>query len=541
MATQPFLAPTSSDGFFVSQSLKEGARRLVVLLHQTAPKNAAGEEWGKAVRELVQTIHETADHVFRAVIEDWESNTGYNGRPVDVNEPLHGGSKSSEDLPRWTGIYAGIERITGILELLAEYFKGETPTPVAIPLGSIMDMATRMLSIAVPPSSESSASYGAARLHPAIDRDEKDGLWSGMPQIYVYALQLINTIAERMEEAFLSISHDSLEQLVWVFPFGRHSPEFRLASYNLAAKTLFHIGQSFDRPQVGKLSGIIRSCCHDLQPIDPNFGDAGTPENAENKTKAQRASSNHNADTFLRKPVGVSLESRPEKTELAVATEELLPLFLSHIPQQYLDISLRSLVERTAILIHNKSAMLASILNPFVGKNGRAMTSILPHLSREFGTDDIVEILLRPRMPLLPSTNTRMFMQEGINGVSEYDEMDVHSGPGSTEEDTNATAAPFLRDTSAVAGTVVAHPGLGPSMDAPAHEDSHPKISAFGSHDSSLSMPTSGTKYMVNTVNHPLPPKQDQSDVNMDQDNDSSGDESIHLTMQLDTESDSDG
>ena len=61
-----------------------------------------------------------------------------------------------------------------------------------------------------------------------------------------------------------------------------------------------------------------------------------------------------------------------DDTDLIVSASELLPLFMSHIPQRHLDISLRSLVERTAILSHNKNGMLASILNPFVGKNGKA-------------------------------------------------------------------------------------------------------------------------------------------------------------------------
>jgi pre-rRNA-processing protein RIX1 len=527
LATRPFIAPTSSDGFFASRSLKEGARQLSVLLHQTATKNAGGEEWGKAVRDLIQAVHETADHAFRAIIEDWESATDYNARPIDINQPLKGGGQTTEDLPSWSGIYAGVERIIGMLELLSEYFRCETSTPVAIPLGSIMDMVTRILSIAVPQSSaEPPSNHGAARLHPAIDRDERDGLWSGMPQIYAAALQLISTIAERMEGAFLSISQSTLDQLAWVFPFGKHSPEFRLAAYNVAAKTLFHIGQSLDKPQVGKLSEIIRLCCRDLQPMDPNFNNVGTAENSEKKTKVQ-LSSNHNADTFLRNVLDASSESRLEESSLFVTAGELLPMFLSHIPQQYLDISLRSVIERTAILTHNKSAMLASILNPFVGKNGKAMTSILPHLTRGFSNDDIVEILLRPRMPLIPSVSPHLFTEEGINEISQDEEMDVYPEPSSTEEDTVAVAA---------------HPGLGTAMDTPDAEHLHPNLNAFGSHNSSLSIPTSGNKFMVNTViNNSSLPKQDQTDVSMDQDEDSSGNESVHLTMQLDTDSDSDG
>jgi pre-rRNA-processing protein RIX1 len=536
-AIRPFLAPTSSDNQFVSQLLKESAQHLDVLLHQTAPKNSGGEEWGKAVRGLVQTVHETADHVFRAVIEDWESTASYSGRAVDVNQPLHGGGNAAEDLLPWTGINSGVERITGLLELLAEYFKSETSTSVAIPLGSVFDMVTRMLSIAVPPSSaESSNGHGAARLHPAIDRDERDGLWSGMPQIYVATLQVINTIAERIEEAFLSISQGSLDQLAWVFPFGKHSPDFRLNAYKLTAKTLFYIGQSFDRAQVGRLSGIIRSCCRDLQIVDPVLGGLGAVEDSGRKAKGQLEGSNHNADTFLRTTIAVPLK---ETAKPPVATEagELLPLLLSHIPQQCLDLSLRSLVERTAILTHNKGAMLASILNPFVGKNGKAMTSILPHLTREFGNDDTVEILLRPRLPLLPSASTRSFNEERVKEDSEDEDMDIHPEPGSTEENM-PLATPLLQDAAA------ARPGFGPPTDTP--DSKHPlsNFAGFGSHEGSLpmplSMPISAPMPKTNSAPDYLAPKNDHADIDMDQDEESSGKESVHLTMQLDTDSDSD-
>jgi len=269
-------------------------------------------------------------------------------------------------------------------------------------------------------------------------------------------------------------------------------------------------------------------------------GPLGTPKK---KLKGLVAGSNHTTDTFLQSPVVVPLESRFEKTDLAVAAGELLPLFLSHIPQQYLDVSLRSLVERTAILVRNKNAMLASILNPFVGKNGRAMTSIVPHLTRQFGTDDVVEILLRPRLPLLPSTRTRMLMEEGVVEAREDDDMDIYPVYRSTEEDILPTTSHFLQDTVAVAASdaPVAHPGVGLPIDVPDDKASHPYISAFGSHASSLPMPISGTKLMVTTVNHSLVPEQDPSDVNMDQEHDYSGNESVHLTMQLDTDSDSDG
>ena len=483
-------------------------------------------------------MHETSDHVFRAVIEDWESTAGYSAKAVDVNEPLHGGGKTAEDLPTWSGIHAGVERITGMLGMLVEYCKSETSAPVAIPVGAIVDLVTRMLSVALPPSSaQSSNGNGATRLHPAIDRDERDGLWSGIPQIYVAALQLVNTIAERMEEAFLPISQSSLDQLAWVFPSGKHTPEFRLAAYNLTAKTLFCSGQSLDKAQVGRLSGIIRSCCKDLYSVDPDLNVVETVDSSKTTSRILRRSSNHNADTFLRTTIAEPQGEQTNNTDLVAASAQLLPLLLSHVPQQCLDISLRALVERTAILTHNKSAMLASILNPFVGKNGKAMTSILPHMTREFGHDDVVEILLRPRMPLLPSTSPPLFMEEEAKEASEGEDMEICAEHTSVEEEERPSPTTSSQSVAAVAAIV--HPGFGLSTTAV-----EPATSAFGSHDSSLSVVqslTTGLKPLNSFSTTSIAPKA-QPDDEMDQDDESSGsaNESVHLTMQLDTDSDSD-
>ncbi len=45
--------------------------------------------------------------------------------------------------------------------------------------------------------------------------------------------------------------------------------------------------------------------------------------------------------------------------------------------------------------------MLASVLNPYLGKNRRTFPSILPHMTREFSNEPAVEAILRPRLPLV--------------------------------------------------------------------------------------------------------------------------------------------
>lgn len=507
-----YLAPTSFDGAFVSSSLKNDARHLSVILHQTAPKNTGGEEWAKSVRELVRDIHATADLVFRAVIEDWESSAAYHAEPVDVNRELQGGGKTEQDLPPWTGVYAGAERLSGLLEYLADYFKSDTSTPVAIPLASIFDLITRMLSIPIP-SSDASSAMGSVRLHPAVDRDEKDGLWAGLPQIYVAALHLLDTIADRLQENFIPLAQGSFDQLTWVFPHGKHSSEFRQVAYAVSAKILRLVGPSFDRSQGPKVSPVIKSCCQDLASQEKYLMPLSNNITGPEGKKSQHS---HNADTFLRSIGDGPMEMNSQDPNLVTAAGELLPLFMSHFPQQHLDISVRSLVERTAILSHNKHAMIASILNPFVGKNGRTLATILPHLAREFPDDDVTEILLRPRMPLLPSKSTLLLAPDVIVEESEDDDMELNAVPISSHQESG--------DTPDEISAVASHPSLGPAQEN------------FGSDfNASLKVPSISSTYL-STPTQALPSLQHQ-DITMNEGDEDSDNESVHLTMQLDTDS----
>ena len=534
---RPFLAPTQSDCRFVSSSVKTCARRLVVLLHQTAPKNTGGEEWGKALREVVKQIHGTADHVFRAVVEDWESSAGYTIGVVDVNQHVSGGGSSKEDLPRWSGIAAGVRRLVGLLELLQEYFKAETPYAVSIPLGSIFDVITRLLSLQMPSSSSVQKSE-RGRLHPAIDRDEKDGLWCGLPQIYVAALQVVDIMAQRLEEGFMPMAQGSLDQVAWVFASGKHAPDFRLVIYQVVGKLLSLSGPGLDKAQASALFSIVRSACDDAQGErlgGPNAAVGTSALGAGNISKSSPAG-----------PMPQSPLQLGKKDGLCEAANAALPIFMSHIPQEHVDICLRSLMERTAILTHNKEAMLASVLHPFLGRGAKAMPSIVPHLTRAFPHDAVTEMLLRPRMPLVPA---------GMSSALTY-EADV---PESTEDaqydmqpELNRTPSPHPAVRSEASINVKAStPGLGM-----APSQSHDRGSqVFGNPTVMPIIPSSPHTMMPASIStapaipvaettlasqHAKPDHHDSHDVNMTAEASDSDDESVHLTMELDTDSDDD-
>ncbi len=155
--------------------------------------------------------------------------------------------------------------------------------------------------------------------------------------------------------------------------------------------------------------------------------------------------------------------------------------------------------------------MLASVLNPFVGKNGKALASILPHFTREFGHDDVTEILLRPRMPLLPSTTSRLPMNDVADADSADEDMEFPSDIPSVEQHASLPEAP--------SGTANEHLGIGlPTVTRASADTSEDHL-----------MP--GTRP---TLTSPL-----QEDVRMATEDEDSDDESVHLTMQLDTDSES--
>lgn len=413
--TRVYVAPTFCDGFFAPESLKESARSLAVLLHQTAPKNTSGEEWGKNVRELVKEIHSTTDQVYRAVVEDWESSVGYAPQPINVNEELHGGGKSKDDYPAWTGIDAGLERLQGLLYYLEEHFKHHTATAVTVPLGIIDDLLTRLMSIAAPQPSRTGSGHGGMRLHPAISREEREGLWSGLPQTYIGVMEVYGILIERLQHNFTSLAQGCLEQITWTFRMGKHDEKYRAKAYDVVATILPFCASGLPKPSIDRMTSVVVSCCKELRTVE-QVVPAMALKDSSGKANPNGVA---NADSFLKNK---SILSSADVYDTAVvkSAKALLPLFFTLIPQQHLEAYTRAELDRTAVLSHHKEAMLASVLSPFLGRNGKSLPSILPHLCRAYPRDPGVEALLRPRLPVIRQSGPIM----GAPIEEELDEQD---------------------------------------------------------------------------------------------------------------------
>lgn len=386
----------------ITTSVAESSRRLFVLMNACAPKNTSGEEWTKSFRAIINSLHRTVDLVFRAVIEDWDPSTRLRpdtNQVKDFSKVVGDTEQNPLGLSSWKGVYAGMERLDGILQTLQVFLNTPTSSTVNIPIGTILDAVIRVLSV-IPPSSESGGrSNGGIQINAEIGRDEREGLWTTLPKVHISALQLLLVMISRLSYGSAALCHSVLEHALWVFEREHSDSDIRRTIYDLVSKILSLVGYSVPKSVAPLLSSCMRTCCEDILPPK------NTPLSREsNSTKTKKGGNNRpsiSADSYLKAPTTKS-KSSDTPTAVQISAAKLLPLAITYTSRRLFHFELQAQIDRTAILTNNKEAMLASVLNPPLKRPGaRTMSSIMPFLARQFPDLLEVEALLRPRMPVL--------------------------------------------------------------------------------------------------------------------------------------------
>ncbi|KAG5757193.1 hypothetical protein H9Q70_000218 [Fusarium xylarioides] len=389
-AVKPYLVPTQSDETVIPQSLQRASRKLVISLHHVAAKSGGSDEWAKLIDTLLEELHSTADQVLRAVQESWEGTSGFTRSQVELDNEPSGGGSSADELPAWSGINAGADRLIGLFQYLSDCLRYPTKAPVTIPTSALVDAASRLLLIARL-SSKSQTWDQALQTNAAIAREEKDELWAALPDIHIAALHLIEALSQRLGQNAVSIAPEILDHLVRVFKSGINLPTVRTTGYTVLKEILLISGPTLSKPSVGSLDPVFGACCRDLQQDAGHLKEAEKP--AATGTDSKKNSIAANADLFLQ-PQAAAVVSNPSlEPKHRAAAADLLPVILSKVPQRHLKASLRGLVDQTAILTNSRDAMLASVLNPYKDQRGRVYPSILPHLTQQFPDDKDLEIL----------------------------------------------------------------------------------------------------------------------------------------------------
>ncbi|KAF4814756.1 Pre-rRNA-processing protein rix1 [Colletotrichum siamense] len=547
-AIRPYLAPTSSYGITIPQPLRRASRHLALSLHfTTAGKTGPTDDWNKLVEELRKDFHSSADQVFRAVQESWESSAPYTRSKVDFDAPS-AGAEGAAQLPPWTGISAGRDRLVGLLEYLTDSLRYSTKASVTVPVGALLDVVSRVSLISR--NSKSQSWDQALETHAAVGREEKEELWAVMPDIHVAALDLLLVLVQRLENNCLPLAPEIYDNLLLVFKSGINIPSVRFAAYKLLNETLPVCGPGLQKLTVETLGVIILACCRDIQQETGYVKEtkAATKNGADTKKNGIAA----NADLFLPSQTSdAQSSSKPSlsKDHLAAA-ETLLTSLLSHLPQQHLKPGLRGLLDQTAILSRNKDAMLASVLNPYVNQAGAMYPSILPYLSQQYPNDKGVEIL---RSNIRTSTQTPTPADDfGANATATLAELEAEEAAKDGEEEIvseiEVAQDEEMKDASAAGGTIVV---------AAADDDSNPFKTSKGANAAPAEVAnpfavSSAQKRKLNDSDA-SPPKRQSVERKVERavvpelvakpdeaGDDDSDDESVHLNMDLDDDEEED-
>ena len=382
------------------QSTSDLAQMLYAVLPQCAPKNTANEEWNRTVRTITTGIHRTADHIFRAVLEDKALYVRYSSaveNATTFGKVVFDDCKDELGLPGWRGIHAGSERMRGLLQLLRAHVASPTPLALSLPIESILSAISRLLSVW---ESVSMGTVTAVRLNPEISRDERENLLLTLPSIHASAVQVLRVLLSRMQETSMTFARGVLERLLWIFERTKDKMEIRSSTYEGVAPILNLIGPSISKSTIPALTSLLRAACNDILP----FGDEarGTSNQGTNRTSKKSGDSmNNNADSYLKQSNRTEADSCKSSASYEAAAA-LLPLTLSKLLSQHLNSEIRGLIDRTAILIDHEETMLASVLHPpRAQRKSKNVSSIMPLLARAHPGAPSVEAILRPRMPVI--------------------------------------------------------------------------------------------------------------------------------------------
>lgn len=364
-------------------------------MHFVAAKSSGSDEWGKLVDTILRDLHQTADQVLRAVDESWQATSGYDRTRVSTDgEPRGGDESSPEQLPSWEGVTAGAERLAGLFSYLEETLRCSTKSPVTVPIGAFLDAICRICVIArLSPKTQTWDQ--ALDTNSGVGRDEKDDLWSIIPNLHIAAMSLLLTMIQRLDRDMIPLVPEAVDHLVRVVKSGMSVAHIRVIGYQVLEQLLQIAGPTMPKTIVDMLDPILGACCRDLQQ------DAGVLKPAEKPVPSAKDSKKNggsvaisNVDLFLGKP-----ESNAPNTSLKLeithkdAASKLLAALLSSLTQSHLKPTMRGLIDKTAIVTANRDAMLSSVLNPYKDQRGRLYPSILPYFCRQYPEDQGLEIL----------------------------------------------------------------------------------------------------------------------------------------------------
>lgn len=374
-------------------SCRKLAQRVFVQLHSCAPKPDWSEEWDTSFKAVVTTIHETANEIFRAVVESWQSSAGVNP-PISLKENIgNEPSRTQPDTlgnPGWRGLSAGVEVMIQLLGLLHQYVATSTSTPVLLRTGLVVDLLTRMFLVTVPRAEENSHWQALELYNKQVSKQEREELFALLPRIHVAAIEVLLGLVHRLGSASIPLCEQFLGQLIWVLEAEQNDLFLRASSYSGLIEILKIVGPSIDFSS-NQLEVVVEYCSKDVV-----ISDSIMMENKGQKTRNQKTNGKVgtvNPDMVL-DSASVSTTASTTYNVLQDTARQLLSTILSKVPADQVSQVVREKLDRAAVYSADANSMTASVLNP-----PPLGSSILPIMARLHSDKNELEAILRPRMP----------------------------------------------------------------------------------------------------------------------------------------------
>lgn len=385
---------------------------------------AVADEWTRGFKVVIQDAHSTLNVLFRGVVEDNDYNrSGGFGRQTNGRETtMEATGDSALGLADWKGIMEGVERVAMLLRLLQSFFTLPSAVQISIPVGQLIGLTTRILSVA--PST--------AQANAAVERAERELVFARLSELYRSSLDLISIVVERLGGLFLPFAPLVVEQVAYVFGEGSWNAEIKMAVYCLLNSLLDRFGTGLAKATVHCIHPMLAATCGDLLPLPPPVAISNSTAKSGKQQRNGNggvSGQNFHADAFLSVlPAGKFI-----LPGLVPAAETLLATALAKLPTAHIRSELRTKMDRTAVLTGNTGAMLASVLFPPVG--ARRGGSILPHLiGASSGKGLAIEGVVRPRLPIVWTGKKKGEDEEGEIEDEEEEEEERESGEDEGDE-----------------------------------------------------------------------------------------------------------
>lgn len=406
------------------------------LLHYSAPKDAEAVMWRFHINNIINLLHqEMSALVSKHVEEDfqipsesdehtnWATNNG--GSSIQFEKLVLDLAKTK------TGHFVQItNKINTIFTLLYTMLKTHTKTSVKFPLGSIITLVDRLLSISV---------YNKPL--PGIEKHQQQLFWAYLDELHVKSFGLLIGVQPLVKSMMLCHLETLMHHTKLYLSFDSSSVALKLR--------VLHFAQ-----------GLLR-----LMAVVPKSSAIDIPDMVTEAFRlvlpTKDASSKELADALPNSHLFIQY---PSQKQIAIVTSFFEAVILT-VPE--LNVSIRSQIDKWLILsstsatpdsFHEffpfktnpsaKTALAASALYP-----GKATKySVLPMASKALPRSDLVYSIIHPRLPPSVSAvfmNDKPFasMRLGASKNENQDENDEDSNDENDEQVSNIIAKKRKLDT----------------------------------------------------------------------------------------------